>query len=106
METIRKIVVPLPPLPEQDKLVEELKRFIQSIRATEESTKQGIEQSERLRCSILSMAFDGKLVPQDPKDGPADLLLEEIRREKSNCKDKNFSSVNNKKNDSKQMKLV
>jgi type I restriction enzyme S subunit len=39
-------------------------------------------QAESLRQSILKKAFEGRLVPQDPNDEPAEKLLERIKREK------------------------
>jgi type I restriction enzyme S subunit len=41
--------------------------------------EMGIERATRLRQSILKRAFEGKLVPQDPNDEPASVLLERIR---------------------------
>ncbi len=41
-----------------------------------------LKQAERLRMSILKRAFEGKLVPQDPDDEPAEKLLERIKKEK------------------------
>jgi len=45
--------------------------------------EQSLRQAERLRQSILKRAFEGKLVPQDPNDEPAEKLLERIRTEKA-----------------------
>jgi len=49
----------------------------------ERVVEQSLRQAERLRQSILKRAFEGKLVPQDPNDEPAEKLLERIRTEKA-----------------------
>ena len=41
-----------------------------------------IKQLQTLRSSILKQAFEGKLVPQDPNDEPAQILLEKIKSTK------------------------
>lgn len=68
---------------EQFKIVEEIESRLSVCNKIEESIEQGLEQSEALRQSILKRAFEGKLVPQDPNDEPASVLLEKIKAEKA-----------------------
>ncbi|MYA55470.1 hypothetical protein F4X88_04160 [Candidatus Poribacteria bacterium] len=79
---MRKIPVPLPPLPEQKQVVSELERNLSVADEIEVTIKSELERSEGLRQSILKQAFSGKLVSQDPSDEPASVLLEKIRAEK------------------------
>jgi len=80
---LEKSYIPLPPLPEQHRIVEEIERRLSIADATEKTIDQCLKQAERLRQSILKRAFEGKLVPQDPTDEPAEKLLERIREEKA-----------------------
>lgn len=80
---IRKLVFPLPPLDEQDHIVDELEKCFSIADAMEQTIKQSLKQAERMRQSILKQAFEGKLVPQDPNNEPARLLLERIKIERA-----------------------
>lgn len=51
---------------------------------TKQQLEKDIIRSSRLRQSILKQAFSGKLVPQDPNDEPASVLLQRIQSEKAN----------------------
>lgn len=75
--------IPLAPLSEQQRLIEEIERRFSVIDELEKVVSQGLTQTERLRQSILKRAFEGKLVPQDPSDEPAEKLLERIKTEKA-----------------------
>ena len=74
--------VALPPLAEQDRIVAEVERRLSVIQQAESTVGANLTRAERLRQSILKQAFSGKLVPQDPNDEPASVLLKRIRAER------------------------
>jgi len=78
--------IPYPTVIEQSEIVAEIERRFTTIDETEKTIKQSLAQAERLRQSILKRAFEGKLIPQDPRDEPASLLLEQIKKEKAAAK--------------------
>ncbi len=80
---IEQIVVPLPPTVEQPRLVEGIERRLSFVDEVEKAVEQSLRQSDRLRQSILKRAFEGRLVPQDPSDEPAEQLLERIRQDRA-----------------------
>jgi len=84
--TLETFIVPLPPLPEQKEITREIECHFSVSKNVELVLQRSIEQEERLRQSVLKVAFEGKLALQDPSDEPAEKLLERIRaeREKSN----------------------
>lgn len=84
-ERIRKIRIPLPPLPEQHRIVAEVERRLSVVEELEATVEKNLARCARLRQSILKMAFEGRLVPQDPKDEPASVLLERIRRDRDSA---------------------
>ena len=78
----KTIGLPLPPLAEQSRIVAEVERRLSVIDELEATVAANLKRAERLRQSILKRAFEGKLVPQDPNDEPASMLLEHIRAER------------------------
>jgi type I restriction enzyme S subunit len=75
---IEPLRVPLPPLAEQHRIVAEVERRLSVIDELEMQVEANLKRAERLRQAILKRAFEGKLVPQDPNDEPASVLLERI----------------------------
>ena len=75
--------IPLPPFAEQHRIVAEVERRLSVIQQAEGTVEANLTRVERLRQSILKLAFSGRLVPQDPSDEPASLLLERIRAERA-----------------------
>ena len=80
-------IVPLPPLAEQQRIVAKIEELLPKVeeygKAQDELNKLNAELPERLKKSILQEAIEGRLVPQDPNDEPASVLLEKIRKEKA-----------------------
>ena len=83
---LNAIIFPLPPLAEQNRIVDAINRLLPFLRSYDRAEKRitalNTEFPETLKKSILQEAVQGKLVPQDPSDEPAEALLERIRAEK------------------------
>ena len=103
-EKIVETLMPLPPLAEQKRIVAKIEELLPLVKeydvAYEKIEKLNNNFSEQLKKSILQEAVQGKLVPQNPNDEPASVLIERIREEKQKLiqekkikKDKNESNI-------------
>jgi type I restriction enzyme S subunit len=77
----------LPPLAEQGRIVAEVERRLSLATGAERSIEVSLRRAGALRQAILSRAFEGRLVAQDPADEPAAVLLDRIGRERDNAAD-------------------
>ena len=83
------MIFPFRSLAEQKSIVAEIESRLSVCDKIEESIEQSLKQAESLRQSILKKAFEGKLVPQDPNDEPASVLLARIKAEREKNKPEN-----------------
>jgi type I restriction enzyme, S subunit len=75
--------LPMPPAEEQQEIVQEIERRFSIIEENEAQVDANLKRAARLRQSILKRTFEGRLMPQDPTDEPADKLLDRIRPERA-----------------------
>ena len=103
-EKIVSTLIPIPPLAEQRRIVDRLESLLPLVEAYGKAEAELSELDARfpdmLKKSILQDAVQGKLVPQNPNDEPASVLLERIRAEKQRLikegkikKDKHDSTI-------------
>ena len=87
MVRMNEYLLPIPPIAEQQRVVSMIEDIMPSINRYEKSQealdKLNAEIFEKLKKSVLQEAIQGKLVPQDPNDEPASILLERIKAEKA-----------------------
>ena len=85
-EVLKAMPVALPPLAEQKRIVAKIEELLPKVeeygKAQDALNKLNEELPEKLKKSVLQEAIEGRLVPQDPNDEPASVLLERIREEK------------------------
>ena len=85
-ETMTSLLVPVPPLGEQHRIVAKIEELMPILEKYGEKERElsllNSAFPEALKKSILQQAVQGKLVPQNPADEPAEVLLERIRAEK------------------------
>jgi type I restriction enzyme S subunit len=71
--------IPTPSVAAQERLIAEFENQLSLVDDFDRTVDASLIRADRLRQSILKKAFEGKLVPQDPNDEPASVLLERIR---------------------------
>ena len=79
---LKECFIPLPPLAEQQLIVSEIEKIFAQIDLLEQNKTDLQTAIKQAKLKILDLAIHAKLVPQDPNDDPASILLEKIRVEK------------------------
>ena len=92
-KSLNNLLIPLPPLNEQLRIVEKIEELIPHIehygKAQTELDLLNRNIKEQLKKSVLQYAIEGKLVPQDETEGTAEVLLEQIQKEKQKLYEEN-----------------
>jgi restriction endonuclease, S subunit len=92
-KSLNNLLIPLPPLNEQLRIVEKIEELIPHIeyygRAQAELDLLNRNIKEQLKKSVLQYAIEGKLVPQDEAEGSAEELLLQIQKEKQKLYEEN-----------------
>lgn len=79
LRTLRPLLIPVAPIKEQKEIVRMVDLIISNIDYDSKSINMLLIQKMRLKQSILRRAFEGCLVPQDPRDEPAGIILDRIK---------------------------
>ena len=81
-DILKQYLVPLPPLPEQRRIIDKINIVSNALTEIGNHIDKLSIDISNVKSKILDLAIRGKLVPQDPNDEPASVLLERIREEK------------------------
>lgn len=80
---LQELQIPVPSLAEQERIVAEIETRFERADAMELAVQNALDTAEKLKQAILKKAFRGELVPQNPNDEPASVLLERIRAQRT-----------------------
>lgn len=106
VQKLKKYQIPKATLSEQNKIIQEIESRLSVCDKIEETIESSLQQAEALRLSIIKKAFEGKLVPQEPNDEPAEKLLERIRAAKGKAKPEKKEKVKAEKKVKTKSKLI
>ncbi len=82
LKKLKEILIPIPPSSEQKQIVSVLSDYLSLVECIDSDQNALQQLASQLKQKVLDIAMQGKLVPQDPNDEPASVLLEKIRAKK------------------------
>lgn len=85
LQTLSEVLIPLPTLDEQERIVAEIERRFERADELEQVVADTLADTEKMKQTILKKAFRGELVEQNPDDEPAAVLLDRIRAERASA---------------------
>jgi len=94
-EKLISILFPLPPLSEQRRIVEKIEELLALVDDLETNKTDLQSYIKQAKSKVLEMAVRGELVPQNPDDEPASVLLERIKKEQKSSKSKGKNTAHN-----------
>ena len=92
-QKLSQLMIPIPPLKEQERIVVEVAKWI-SLIDTIKNSKEDLQTTiKQAKSKILNLAIHGKLVPQDPNDEPAIELLKRINPDFTPCDNGHYTNL-------------
>ena len=92
-DVLKSFFIPIPPLAEQGRILEEINKLMSFVDSIEVSTKDISSLITSAKSKILNLAIHGKLVPQDANDEPASELLKRINPKFVPCDNPHYENV-------------
>ena len=81
-DVLKRYLIPIPPIQEQKRIISTVNNLLSKVNSIDEDNETIFTLIVKAKSKILDLAIRGQLVPQDPDDEPASVLLERIRAEK------------------------
>ena len=92
-QKLSQLMIPIPPLKEQERIVAEMNKWISLIDIVKNGKDDLLTIIKRTKSKILDIAIRGKLVPQDPNDEPAIELLKRINPDFTPCDNGHYTQL-------------